>query len=702
MKGERLRFSTSILRLLGEELNPSPDQGILELIKNAYDADATLCEVELRGVHIPGGSITVEDNGRGMTVEEIINGWLVVGDSLKSKSRRSVGGRLLVGDKGLGRLGALRLGKKAVLITRPDSTPLKQYRVELDWNSFESADIVEDVELDIMEEERTPNFKQGTSIEIKDLPFAWKETGIKRLARSILLLTDPFDQQSDFKALLKSDQFKDITDKASKEYFTYCDFYLNAKLDENGFASAEVRNSLNDLLYKADHKKIIDTSSNPLYSCPSLTFELWEFLLDGKRFSTKTVRLRDIKGWLSEFGGVRVYYRGMRVLPYGDPQNDWLDMNLRRVRNPELRPSTNNSLGRIVINDPSALLHQKTDRLGFVENETFEELRKFAGDVLDWMANERLRSRDKKRKSEKEKVNKQKKEAEKNLDKTISELPTQFKNKIENAIKGIQKAHDAEITLLNDTAQLYYTLGTVGTTAAAFAHQTKHPLQVIVEDANLLENWLGDPMSFNLDFYREKSSSAVNRIKLEADALYSFSEITLKLLEHEKRRARPYDIHKLIVLSKELLNPYIESRQVTIDYEFVAQNLMVICSQAAMESIFINLLTNSLQAFTFDSEELPNETIESIKHNQRIVKFKTQIVGDKGIISVSDNGPGINNISLDDIWLPGKTTTISGSGLGLTIVRDIVSDLGGTVDAVEHGDLGGATFTIILPIRGKK
>src|SRR5437899_2249173 len=86
---ERLRFSTTVLRLLGEELNPSPDQGILELIKNAYDADAKRCTVELKGAHLKGGSIRVWDDGNGLSADEIRNGWLIVGDSLKSRSAKS-------------------------------------------------------------------------------------------------------------------------------------------------------------------------------------------------------------------------------------------------------------------------------------------------------------------------------------------------------------------------------------------------------------------------------------------------------------------------------------------------------------------------------------------------------------------------------------------------------------------------------------
>ena len=64
-----------------------------------------------------------------------------------------------------------------------------------------------------------------------------------------------------------------------------------------------------------------------------------------------------------------------------------------------------------------------------------------------------------------------------------------------------------------------------------------------------------------------------------------------------------------------------------------------------------------------------------------------------------DNGPGIEGISVEDVWLPGKTTTEKGTGLGLTIVRDVVLDLNGSVDAVAHGELGGGKFIVTLPLK---
>ena len=71
------RFSSDILRRLGEELNPHADQGILELVKNAYDADARRCTVELRGIDKPGGTIIITDDGVGMDGETIKSYWVV-------------------------------------------------------------------------------------------------------------------------------------------------------------------------------------------------------------------------------------------------------------------------------------------------------------------------------------------------------------------------------------------------------------------------------------------------------------------------------------------------------------------------------------------------------------------------------------------------------------------------------------------------
>ena len=111
-------------------------------------------------------------------------------------------------------------------------------------------------------------------------------------------------------------------------------------------------------------------------------------------------------------------------------------------------------------------------------------------------------------------------------------------------------------------------------------------------------------------------------------------------------------------------------------------------SRAAFESIVTNLLDNSIIWF------------EGVHRGKRKVIIRTRIEESILVLQFLDNGPGIVGISKKDIWLPGQTTRANGTGLGLTILSDTVKDLGGHVDAVEHGELGGAEFIIELPILG--
>lgn len=688
---ESLRFSTTVLRLLGEELIPSPDQGILELIKNAYDADANHCDVELRGVHVKGGSIILRDDGIGMGPNEIRSGWLVVGDSLKAKTTKSPSGRILVGSKGLGRLGALRLGQTATLKTRPKSEPGAQYSVTLDWRAFDSASVVEEVQLNIIREEVT-GLSHGTEITISDIPVAWKKPEIKRLARSILLLRDPFAMDTTFKAALKVEEFRELQALAKKDYRTECDYHLSAVLDEEGKASAKVLTAGGKVLFKAVHADIRRGDSDTVYSCPAATFELWEFLLTGKDrpFSNKRTNTGVLKAWLQEFGGVRLYHKGVRIAPYGEVKNDWLDMNLRRAQNPEQRPSTNNSLGRVRVDDPKSILQQKTDRIGFVESEAFDELREFAKDVVEWMARERINERNRRLKSEKEKVQTEKPVIEDRLNKAIQALPEAQRKEVASAVKELREVHKVEVDLKDEVAHLYFTLGTVGTTAAAFAHQTKVPIRGILYDAKQLLAYLGDPHEFGM--FREDSSRIAERIKREADAIYAFSNVTLKLLEHEKRRSTNYAVNALIHETKELLDPYFKARETEVTFTHDETNPKVWCARAAFEAVLTNLLTNSLQAF--ERAEGSKATI-----TPRRIQISTRTAGESVVIQLMDNGPGITDISLDEIWLPGKTMTEHGTGLGLAIVRDVIEDMRGWIEAEAKGELGGATFTITLPQR---
>ena len=75
----------------------------------------------------------------------------------------------------------------------------------------------------------------------------------------------------------------------------------------------------------------------------------------------------------------------------------------------------------------------------------------------------------------------------------------------------------------------------------------------------------------------------------------------------------------------------------------------------------------------------------------------TELTHRPRVLVVDDNGPGIPAHVQARLFEPFFTTKASGSGLGLSIVHAIVTQHGGTI-AVEDGPLGGARFTVQLPV----
>lgn len=678
------RFATDILKRLGEELNPNPSQGIIELVKNSYDADAKICEVELFNINREGGKIVVKDDGRGMEEKDILEGWLVLGKSKKDYSLETELGRIPVGNKGLGRLAALRLGHKTELKSVSSGKPHIENFVEIDWDKFDKSEIVEDVDLSIKTTQYDKPRKVGSSISIENLRNSITLNEVKKLARSMVLLADPFgDIAKGFKPVLKSKEFKELERIVASKYFVEAEFHLIAEV-KNGLAETHVEDHLSNVLFSGEHRDIAKKGINDKYNCPDARLDLWVFILNQAIFSTRKSSISEVKEWLIHFGGVHFYHNGIRVAPYGDSGNDWLEMNLKRTRDPELRPSTYTSIGRIDVTDKNYELMQKTDRAGFIENEVFEQIKRFAIDAFDWMAKERIKERESKRIKERTEAPSASDKAKDSLKEVFSELPAQEKDKVERAFSNYDRSKEKEVNLLRKEVQLYRTLSTVGITSAVFAHESaNNPIKIISQTIKTIKS---RTKSFRK--YKDLLQKPIERIITAIEALRVLANVTLSLVDHEKRRASKIDLHDIINEVIGLYEPFIEGRMAKVELELCDGSPYLRGSQAALESIFSNLLNNSLFFF------------ENVKTKERRIRIKTKCYENSIEINVSDNGPGIQNIDVKDIWLPGHTTKKNGTGLGLTIVKDAVSDLGGRVSASEKGELGGAEMIITLPILG--
>ena len=677
MSTATFRFSTDILQRLGEELITSLDQGIVELVKNSYDADALNCTIEMLGTDKPGGTVVITDDGDGMSAEDIRDGWLVLGRSRKDPGKRTRLDRLPAGSKGLGRLGALRMGSNALLVTQPTDEPGVDYSLNLRWSDFASTDLVEEVELNIERSFSKPH--PGTRIGISGLRMVTDEREVRRLARELLLLADPFGDPAGFKLELIAPEFKETEKLVRTAYFDDCEFRLVVDLDENGFGSAKVFDRSGGVRWKSSEGDFTEP-----YQAPVMTFELWVFLLQGSSFAGRSATVGEVRRWLEHVGGVHLYHRGLRVRPYGDLGHDWLDMNLRRAQDPELRPSTNTAVGRVTVIDEGGTLLQKTDRTGFIEDDAFHDLRRFSIDALEWMHEKRLGAREEQNSKEKRQSQERTNSAKRNFQREVDQLTPDKKESISKAASEVESARALEEDQLREELTLYKTLASVGTAVSVFAHEIEGPATELTASVGAIERRIRKALATT---YESTVGSQIDAIKRSAELVSRFATLPLGMLKRSKRRRTVLDVNEVVRDTLLLLDPYLNDARVETTYQLSYEAGLIHSSIAAIEAILSNLITNSVKAFRRPDAELGN---------RRLV-VRTELVGDNVHIVVLDSGPGIKVRPVERIWLPGFTTEENGTGLGLTIVRDTVAELGGHAGVIPQGELGGAEFTAKIP-----
>ncbi len=222
----------SVVFQLGESLISDVTQALVELIKNAYDADATYAKITIEtgsqnnvdwSVYKDAqGFIQIEDDGFGMDESVIERGWLIISNSMKrdmkNEQRVTPQGRTPLGDKGLGRLGAQRLGYNLEIFTCPRGDE-KQYHVAFSWNDFMNcAELTKvPVSFKVSPKERS---KKGTTLLISDIRDAqsWKESGsLRRLRDELSQMIMPYQELQTFSVLVIVDgtrmEFAEMTER---------------------------------------------------------------------------------------------------------------------------------------------------------------------------------------------------------------------------------------------------------------------------------------------------------------------------------------------------------------------------------------------------------------------------------------------------------------------------------------------------------
>ena len=421
-----------MLQLLGDQLIRDPHIAVFELLKNAYDADATDVTVTLKDIErLDEASIVIEDDGSGMTFDTVLNVWLEPGTDYRarqrSEGRRSPRhGRLPMGEKGIGRFAVHKLGRDVELVTRSDGK--NEVVVELDWEVMEEKDYLSEAALQVMERKPVVFVDRiGTRITVRRLRQPWTRGMARALRRSVTAMTSPFEEVSSFhpRLLLDPDPewFAGLLDPTN--VIKAALFHAKAEVDPGEWTmSYSYRFAPPRLGRRVNSRKVAQTdvplgplenskwgakylrglektardarkhAGNDGAGVGEFNIDLHIFDLDRETRELLPTDYRGLADFLNTNGGVRVYRDGIRVYDYGEPEDDWLDLDERRVNLPTQRISNRLVVGAVHLDsNKSRGLIEKTNREGFVESPSYQAFRSAVQSAIQHVVFERNRDK---------------------------------------------------------------------------------------------------------------------------------------------------------------------------------------------------------------------------------------------------------------------------------------------------------------------
>ena len=226
---------------IGRDLVQDPHAAVIELVKNAYDADSPDVVIAFERNDNGECRITVGDHGHGMTRDTVINKWMVPSTPDKqSRAGHSPGGRTMQGRKGIGRYAASILGEDLLLETTTLSG--EKTTLYLQWKDFERAEYLEDAEILIETKSLTQAAGTMLTIGVRDVDMAaWGQSQFNTLQFELRRLMPPFPMvatEQAFEVVLRISGIPSVDDMDARvepfplvEYF---DYRIAGKMEPGG------------------------------------------------------------------------------------------------------------------------------------------------------------------------------------------------------------------------------------------------------------------------------------------------------------------------------------------------------------------------------------------------------------------------------------------------------------------------------------
>ena len=773
---EKIPFKVSSRagKLLGRENFSNPNGAVLELVKNAYDADANNCVLILDTPNSDNENscLYIIDDGEGMDRKIIENFWMTIGTGHKENTPMSSSQRVRTGAKGIGRFALDRLGKRTSMWTYRKKSRL-QWR--MNWELFDAPDkhISEiDAELDNISQTRTqiidgilncydlPNesvnrkAKEGTIIKIEFLKDVWDKFEIARLFKDLEELVPPKDIEIPFKVNFYHIQSTNSYGEVETAYFDDYDYKLKSRYDaKEGVVTIDFERNELDIekvkqkfssLYKGDKfpynlttlsKKSftveydvysileIDPNDNTDSLLKRLGSFGFTFYYLKKRNSSKEgypykmIHPSSRQNILDRFGGVKIYRDSFRVRPYGDPNNDWLKLGARAASSPasagqrigdwRVRPESTAGIVTISRYTNSELV-DKSDRGALQENEVFELFKNLLIGIIHQFERDRsvvLHPIYKFLKAEK----KRKKQIE--VERRANELAKKIVSGKDKGTKaGNQKSiakhiqEDLEEHEFGDSKtdrdeiMEIRTLASLGLIVSSFAHELKeirnHSYEIIELEKvfrKLSSSTKLNPVLFN------DGIEIIDLLKQNSVKVQHWVNYALTAIQTDKRKRKNINLNDFLESLRSKWQAILDSHNIdlrikvpeTIKDKFRAFPM-------DMETIFSNLITNSIEAFQ-----------KTKSKGKRSIHIVYEFTDSDLMIKYRDNGCGLSSsfATPDKIFEPFTTTKKDrkgnpiGYGLGMYLVKDVVDNYNGKISVENRKN--GFSLTIIFPLRKK-
>lgn len=367
----QFRVSAELKNILGRDLITSPDIAILELVKNSYDAHASKVEITFDDDYL-----SIADNGKGMSKQDLIDKWLFVAYSAKSDgtedlSYRSKFKRHYAGAKGIGRMSCDRLARNLLLKTR--SAENKTEILDVDWQIFEINKKVEFDTIDIPHDtiDDIPEFPDasttGTILQFRGLHDNWSRGDIKRLRKSLEKMINPFSgTDDDFQIVITAPKMKEDDAKAESQHDVVNGIIENSIADVLKLKTTQIESRIENgvihtfLTDRGIHMYEIEEPNTKYTELSSASVSLFFLNRAAKYNFTSKMGVEPVS-----YGNVFLFRNGFRILPYGEWNDDSWGLNQRQQQGYNRFLGTRDLFGRVdVETDNADLIKEVSSRDG--------------------------------------------------------------------------------------------------------------------------------------------------------------------------------------------------------------------------------------------------------------------------------------------------------------------------------------------------